>query len=69
MLVPDCTIPPVGNDVRVDLRHVVDLHLGPAFDLGHEMPPQELALALTPNSLEPTLVMQRSAYWERGGTR
>ena len=23
VLVPDCTVPPVGNDVRIDLRHVV----------------------------------------------
>ena len=33
VLVPDCAIPPVGDDVRVDLRHVVELRLGPAFDM------------------------------------
>ena len=41
VLAPDCTIPPVGNDVRVDLRHVVDLCLGPAFNMGHETPPPQ----------------------------
>ena len=64
VLVPDCTIPPVGNDVRVDLRYVVELQMGSAFDMGQELPPPDLALALTPNSLEPTLGIQRRACWE-----
>ena len=36
--------------------------------MGHEMPPpppkKNLTLALTPKSLEPTLVEQRHTYWE-----
>ena len=61
MLVPDCTIPPVGYDVRIDLRHVVELRQGSAFDMGHDLSPPDLAL--TPNSLEPTLGTQRRVYW------
>ena len=45
VLVPDCIIPPVGNDVVIDLRHVVELSLGAAFDLGEELPPPDLASA------------------------
>ena len=55
VLIPDCTVPPVGNDVQLDLRHVVELQMGPAFDIGHKLPPPDLALSLAPNSLEPTL--------------
>ena len=61
---PDCTVPPVGNDVQIDLRHVVELRMGPAFDMGHELPPPDLALSLCPNSLESTLGLQRRAYWD-----
>ena len=64
VLVPDCTVPPVGNDVQIDLRHVVELRMGPTFDMGHKLPPPDLALALCPNSLESTLGIQRRAYWE-----
>ena len=60
---PDCTIPPVGNDVHIDLRHVVELSLGSPFDMGRELPPPDLALCLTPNSLNHTLQIQRRAYW------
>ena len=56
--------PPVENDVQIDLHQVVELRMGPAFDMGHELPPPDLALALTQNSLEPTLGIQRCAYWE-----
>ena len=59
VLVPDCTIPPVGNDVRVDLCHVVELRLGSPFDMGRELPPPDLALSLTAHSLDPTLCIQR----------
>ena len=59
VLVPDCTIPPVGNDVQVDLRHVVELHLGSSFDMGRELPPPDLTLALTLISLDPTPGIQR----------
>ena len=64
ILVPDCTIPPVGSDVRVDLRHVVELCLGSPFDMDRELPPPDLTLTLTPNSLDPTLGIQRRVYWE-----
>ena len=64
VLVPDCTVSPVGNDVQIDLRHVVELRMGPAFDMGQELPPPDLALVLCPNSLESTLGIQRRAYWE-----
>ena len=40
VLVPDCTVPPVGVDVRIDLRHVVELSMGPAFNMGHDLPHQ-----------------------------
>ena len=50
VLVPDCTVPPVGNDVQIDLRHVVELQMGPAFDMCHELPPPDLTLSLCPKS-------------------
>ena len=37
---------------------------GSAFDIGRELPPPDIALALTPNSLELTPGIQRRAYWE-----
>ena len=61
---PDCTIPPVGSDVRVDLRHVVELRLGSPLDMGRELPPLDLALSLTHNSLDHTLGIQGRGYWE-----
>ena len=64
VLVPDCIVPLVGNDVRIDLRHVVELTMRPAFDMGLNLPPQDLALSLCPNYLEPTLGLQRRAYWD-----
>ena len=64
VIIPDCTVPPVGNDVQIDLRHVVELRLGLPFDMGRELPPPDLALRLTPNSLEQTLQIQRRAYWD-----
>ena len=38
--------------------------VGSAFDMGRELPPPDLALALTPNYLDSTLGIQRRAYWE-----
>ena len=64
VLVPDCTVPPVGNDIRIDLQHVVELKMGPAFNMGLELSPPDLALSLCPSSLESTLGLQRRAYWE-----
>ena len=44
--------------------HVVELCLGSPFDMGRELPPPDLALSLTPNSLDPTLGIQCRAYWD-----
>ena len=33
VMVPDCLMPPVDNMVRIDLRHHVELSLGPAVDM------------------------------------
>ena len=57
VLIPDCSISPVGNDVKVDIRHVVELSMGTPFDMGAELPPPDLAETLCPNSLDPTLVL------------
>ena len=43
---------------------MVQLRLGSPFDMGRELPPPDLALRLTPNSLEQTLQIQRRAYWD-----
>ena len=64
VLIPDCTEPPVGGDVTVDLCHVVELFMGDPFDMGAEMPPTDLAEALCPNSLDPTLVLGQQDYWD-----
>ena len=32
--------------------------------MGHDLPPPDLKLALCPNSLAPTLGLQRQAYWD-----
>ena len=64
VLVPDCTIPPVGNDAVIDLRHVVELSMGTALDMGKELPPPDLASAICPNSLEPTVGLKHRDYWE-----
>ena len=64
IIIPDCTVPPVGNDDQIDLRHMVELRLRSPFYMGCELPPPDLALRLTPNSLEQTLHIQRRAYWD-----
>ena len=33
VMVPDCLFPPVGSEVRIDLRHLLTLELGPATDI------------------------------------
>ena len=42
VIIPDCLVPPVGEEVRIDLRHVVTLSLGPAIDMGRTQPPPDL---------------------------
>ena len=54
VLVPDCHFPPVGNDVQIDLRHVVELRMGPAFR--HES-------RATPTGPHPLLVSE--CRWSR----
>ena len=63
VMAPDCLVLPEGPDVRIDLHHVVTLRLGSVVDMGHDLPPPDLALALCPNSLALTLGLQRRAYW------
>ena len=62
-MIPDCLLPPVGGDVRVDIRHLVTLSLGPAMDMSDCVPAPNLDRALCPNSLAPTLGLQRREYW------
>ena len=42
VLIPDCTVSPVGSDVIVDLQHVVE------FSMGAELPTPNLPAALLP---------------------
>ena len=62
VMIPDCLLPPVGEDVCIDLRHLVTLSLGPAVDMSDSMLPPNLDRALCPNSLAPTLGLQRWEY-------
>ena len=64
VMIPDCLLPPVGGDIRIDLCHLVTLSLGPAIKMGDSMPPPNLDRALCPNSLAPTLGQQRREYWD-----
>ena len=64
VMIPDCLLPPMGGDVRVDLRHLVTLSLGPAMDVSDSVPASNLDRALCPNCLAPTLGLQRREYWE-----
>ena len=63
-MIPDCLVPLVGPDVRIDLCHVVKLQLGPATDIGTDFPPPGLAHALCSKPLAPTLKLQQKDYWE-----
>ena len=64
VLIPDYTVPPVGSDAVIDLRHVVELSMGAPFDMGKELPPPDLATAPCPSSLDPTLDLGWRDYWE-----
>ena len=64
VMVPDCTVPPAGGSVRVDLRHNVSLSLGQALDMANWVPETHLEKALCPSSLADTLGLQRRDYWE-----
>ena len=64
VLIPDCTERPVGDNVTVDLRHVVELFMGNSLDMGTELPATNLAEVLCPNSLAPTLILGQWEYWD-----
>ena len=64
VMIPDCLVPPVGDEVHIDLRHVVTLQLGPATDMGDDLPPPNLERALCRKPLAPTLGLQRRDYWQ-----
>ena len=49
VLIPDYTEPPVGDNVTVDLRHVVEFIMGNPFDMGSGTAPTDLAGAMCPN--------------------
>ena len=63
-MIPDCLVPPAGEDVHITLRHMVTLWLGPAADMGDDLPPPDLACALCSRPLAPTLGLKRKDYWE-----
>ena len=64
VLIPDTfSGPTVHADSPVVLQHVVGLSLGPAADLSSSLPPPDLDQALCNNSVLPTLVRRRRAYW------
>ena len=48
VMIPDCLLPPVGGDIRVDLRHLVTLSLGQAMDMSNCVPAPNLDRALLP---------------------
>ena len=63
-VIPDCLVPPVGDEVHIDLRHVVTLQLGPATDMGNDLPPPNLECALCRKPLAATHGLQRRDYWQ-----
>ena len=63
VLIPDTFGPNVHADSPVVLQHVVGLSLGPAVDLSSSLPPPDLDRALCNNSVLPTLIRRRRAYW------
>ena len=49
VMVPDCLFPPIGSEVKIDLRHFLTLKLGPATDITEDSPQPGLAGALCTN--------------------
>ena len=64
VMVPDCLFPPVGSEVRIDLRHFLTFELGPSTDISAYSLQPGLAGALCTNPLTPTLLLKQKAYWE-----
>ena len=63
VLIPDTVGIAVHADSPLVLQHVVGLSLGPAVDLSSLLPPPDLDRALCNNSVLPTLIRRRKAYW------
>ena len=63
-MVPGCLSPPIGSEVKINLRHFLTLELGPATDITEDSPQPGLAGALCTNPLTPTLLLKQKAYWQ-----
>ena len=63
VLIRDSTTCTADDVSPSNLQHVVGLSLGPAENLSAILPREELHLSLRDNSLRPTLIADRRAYW------
>ena len=63
VLIPDTVGTAVHADSPLALQHVVGLSWGTAVDLSSSLPPPDLDRALCDNSVLPTLIRRRKAYW------
>ena len=63
VLVPDNTTCSADEIAPADLQHVIGIRLGPAENLGSNLPREDLHLSLCENSLRPTLIADRRVYW------
>ena len=63
MLIRDSTTCTADDVSPSELQHVVGLSLGPAENLSAILPCEDLHLSLCDNSLRPTLIADRKAYW------
>ena len=63
VLVPDNTTCSADEIAPADLQHVIGIRLGPAENLGSNLPREDLHLSLCENSLRPTLISDRRVYW------
>ena len=65
VMIPDCLLPPVGGGARSSgspsPRHPFP---GISYGMSDSVPASNLDQALCPNSLAPTLGLQRREYWE-----
>ena len=63
VLIPDNTTCSAAEISPADLQHVIGIRLGPAENLGSNLPREDLHLSLCENSLQPTLIADRRVYW------
>ena len=63
VLIPDTVGTMVNADSPLALQHVVGLQLGTPVDLSSSLPPPDLDRALSSNSVLPSLIRKRKAYW------